>query len=84
MDNDFSFLIFIFMIISAGVGGVIGILKGRLAFGIILGFLLGPIGWLVTSCFSDASRKCPACLGRVPEGASKCRHCGSDLPLGGF
>jgi len=26
-------------------------------------------------------RKCPKCLGEVPSGATKCKHCGSKLPL---
>lgn len=67
---------------SSIIGGLIGILRGRGVDGIVLGLLVGPIGWLLIWLGPDKRRKCPACLGVVPEGARKCCHCASDLTAG--
>jgi hypothetical protein len=65
-----------------GVGYVLGkYAKGRPEMGAILGFLLGPIGWLLTIAFDDARKRCPACRGVLIAGATKCRHCGTSLVL---
>ena len=61
--------------------------------GALLGFLLGPIGLLITlvsstdqaqldsaSLASGLNRKCPFCAELVRAEAKKCRHCGSELP----
>jgi hypothetical protein len=49
--------------------------------GFIVSFLLGPLGWLIVAMRPDTRRKCSQCLGVVPERATKCMHCGSDLPI---
>jgi hypothetical protein len=76
--NGNAFLIL--WIVSAAIGGLIGLIRNRVALGIILGLLLGPLGWLLVLLFTKAGRKCPACLAVVPQLATKCCHCGSDLP----
>ena len=42
-------------------------------------FFAHPSGWLITLLLSPEGRKCPQCLGVVPETAVRCRHCGSEL-----
>jgi len=59
------------------IGWGIGRPRGRDAFGFLMGALLGPIGWIITLCMPRSGRKCPACLGVVPEAAIRCCHCGS-------
>ena len=72
-------LILFWLIIGPVIGFAIGRARGRPEFGVALGLLVGPIGWLLLVLAPDARRKCPMCLGPVPEAARKCRHCGSDL-----
>lgn len=62
------------------IGLGIGRTRGRGGDGFLLGFLLGPIGWLVILLLERHGRKCPECLGIVPEAAIRCRHCGIVLP----
>lgn len=66
-------------IFSAWIGGVIGAYRGRAGEGRIFGLLLGPFGWLLTSLLPEGGKKCPECLGVVPELARRCKHCGSEL-----
>lgn len=67
---------------GAVVGFFIGKAKGDEKAGALLGLLLGPLGWLVGLFFiKDRSRKCPDCLGSVPDAATKCRHCGAALSV---
>lgn len=67
--------------ISGVIGGLLGhALKDRPNAGVLLGLLLGPIGWLAVFALKDNLRKCPSCLGRVENDATTCRHCRADLP----
>lgn len=66
-------------IVVALIGYAIGKSKGRPGAGFVWGLLLGPIGWLVILVAGDFRRKCPECLGAVPDGARRCGHCGVDL-----
>lgn len=63
------------------IGWAIGKTKGRSSFGLVLGLLVGPIGWLIVMLLPAEGRKCPFCLSTVPEGAVICRHCRCDLPM---
>jgi hypothetical protein len=53
---------------------------------------VGPVGWFIFCLLvwiiafpyylvvrSQLRKKCPQCLGVVPDGARKCMHCGGDL-----
>jgi hypothetical protein len=66
--------------ISSLIGGLIGQGRGRQADGALVGFLLGPIGWVIALALADLRAKCPLCGGVIVEGMQKCRNCGSDLP----
>jgi hypothetical protein len=66
-------------IICVLLGGFIGGFRGRRSFGAFLGFLLGPLGWVIILCMSDCRKKCQYCGGSVPDCVRKCMHCGSDL-----
>ena len=61
------------------IGAAIGSTKQNAGMGLILGMFLGPIGWLIVLLLPGHGRKCPECLGEVPQGASRCKHCGSKL-----
>jgi hypothetical protein len=54
--------------------------KGQLLAGILLGFLLGPIGFLVVALMSGDRLPCPYCKELVIPGALLCPHCRSQLP----
>ena len=52
---------------------------GRLANGVLLGVLLGPLGWVFVMCQGQGGPKCPKCFKAVPAQVTKCCHCGSTL-----
>ena len=79
-DTGVVLIVFLVVVVNPLVGYAIGERKGNVATGIILGLLLGPIGWLVTAmCFSNL-RKCPFCSEDIKPDAKICRYCGRDLP----
>jgi|HubBroStandDraft_6_1064221.scaffolds.fasta_scaffold910398_1 hypothetical protein len=79
-DTGVVLIVFWVVVVNPLVGCAIGERKGNVATGIILGLLLGPIGWLVTAmCFSNL-RKCPFCSEDIKPDAKVCRYCGRDLP----
>jgi hypothetical protein len=63
------------------VGCALGSCRQRAFDGFILGVLLGPIGWVLILLLDHRGRKCPACLGVVPQQARRCQHCGDELPV---
>lgn len=70
--------------VLGGIGYGCGSTKGRGPLGFLLGFLLGPLGWIIVLLLphqdaDQATYQCPECTGRVPTIARKCMHCGSDL-----
>jgi hypothetical protein len=75
MDSSLSFLIF--PAIMGMIGFVIGNIRGRALFGLVLGLLLGPIGWLIVLCFSNAGFVCDACRKPIDEHARICPYCRS-------
>jgi len=79
--DELSAVFWIWLILGPLIGAAIGQKKGRAGAGFFFGLLLGPIGWLIVAVGPDitSGRMCPACKGKVPEGATKCMHCGSDL-----
>lgn len=64
---------------GAVVGWLIGESRGDARTGALLGGLLGVIGWLIILLRPHNRRKCPACLSAVPDGATRCRHCGGTV-----
>jgi len=67
------------LLLSAAIGLAIGQSKGRPVAGLIWGFLVGPLGWLLVAIGPNMKPKCPHCGGEIVEGASKCKNCGSDI-----
>ncbi len=66
-------------ILGGLIGALIGKFKGRVALGLFLGVLFGPIGWIIVALLSNERPKCPECGGIVVEGARKCKNCGTVL-----
>ncbi len=73
-----TFLI-VMLMLNALVGAAIGQKKNRLVAGLVFGFLLGPIGWLVIALGPDMGPKCPECGGPIVKGAKRCKNCGAIL-----
>jgi len=71
---DFA-AIFIWIVVCAIIGGVIGASRNNVGSGVIWGALLGPIGWILVF-FLDQRDKCTECRGPIPDGATRCQHCG--------
>jgi len=71
--------IVIWIIIGILVGALIGQSKGRVSARTFFGFLLGPIGWLITAIGPNKKPKCLFCGGEIVEGAIKCKNCCSKL-----
>lgn len=78
-DSIFRLWLLLGIAIGALVGAAIGQAKGRVGAGLFFGLLLGPIGWLIIAVGPSNKRKCPDCLGTVPDAATKCMHCGAAL-----
>ncbi len=67
----------IWLIIGTLIGALIGQSKGRTGAGAFMGFLLGPIGWLVIALGPSRKPTCPECGGEIVPGARRCKNCGS-------
>ena len=71
--------LFAWVVLFPLIGAAIGQTRNNAVIGGLLGLLFGPLGCLL-ALVDDKRAQCPECLGRVPFGARKCRHCGSDIP----
>ena len=72
--------VLVWTLVLGGIGWIIGNLKNQARAGFWLGVLFGPLGWLITALIPEnPKRRCKYCLKGVPEGATKCWHCGSTL-----
>lgn len=69
-------IVWVFMCV---IGFLIGRTRGKGPEGLGLAFLLGPLGWLIVLCLTDARRKCASCKGVVPVDAKVCMHCRAEL-----
>jgi hypothetical protein len=67
-------------LVSGVIGGVLGERKDRRGEGVVLGILLGPIGWLAMLCGKDERRTCYACAEPIKNAAKFCPHCGRQQP----
>jgi hypothetical protein len=72
-------VLLLWCVIGGLVGAAIGQKKGRPGEAFLLGFILGPIGWLLVATGPSSGPKCPHCGGAVEAGYSACRHCGREL-----
>lgn len=58
------------------IGGFLGYaMKDRLAEGILLAVLLGPIGWIIIVLTPAALKSCPHCAAPIPAGTHICQDC---------
>ena len=69
----------VFGIIGAGIAKTF---RGRELAGMLLGFFMGPLGWLCIFALGDDRLKCPECGGVVPQGAKRCKSCGVYFVIG--
>jgi hypothetical protein len=62
------------------IGYAVGQSKGKAAEGLLLGLILGPLGWLVLILlYPGTGLKCPHCGGSVEAGYGVCRHCAREF-----
>jgi hypothetical protein len=71
-------------IISAFFTGIVGYFigerRGRAYDGSILGFCLGPLGWIIVLVMEDKRSKCPHCASPIlAASATVCARCARDL-----
>lgn len=64
-----GFWIGLFWLLSLGVGLAAGYTRGRPGLGLLLAFVLGPIGWCVLMCVPSARPACPNCRAKQTEKA---------------
>lgn len=66
--------------VSAVIGGLIAqLLNGRAGSGLLLGLLLGPLGWVIVFFLEDKRKRCPACRSVIDGQATVCPHCATPL-----
>ncbi len=75
-DNLFLFGLILGAAICGAIGYTIGQSRGRGPDGLGLGLFLGPIGCIIAALLPEKGLHCPECLGVVPRGARRCKHCG--------
>jgi len=61
------------------IGGAVGFSRGRLKFGLLLGFVLGPLVFFVMRAVESHLIECPECSRMIQRTARRCRHCGANL-----
>ena len=80
----------VWLVLGPLVGYAIGKPKGREGYGLVLGFLLGFIGWIIVAVmepvagYSDIGtqgprRTCPYCAEKIQPAAVVCRYCGAEV-----
>jgi len=67
------------VVVSLGIGGLIGDkFRGQKRVGTLLGFF-GPIGWLLVLLVDDKRQRCPECRSPLIHGARRCAKCGAQI-----
>ena len=67
-------------LINTLVGYFIGERRNRAYDGSILGFCLGPLGWIIVLVMADKRSKCPHCASPIlAAAATVCARCARDL-----
>jgi hypothetical protein len=80
MDMTDIILWIIGALIATLVGYFLGQQRGRAYDGSILGFCLGPLGWIIVLVMADKRSKCPHCASPIlAESATVCARCARDL-----
>jgi hypothetical protein len=65
---------------AGALGGlVIGVAKRRVAYAVVLGAVLGPLGWVIAALSAGRCRACPACAAQIPLNAKFCPKCGVSI-----
>lgn len=72
------YLLLISLIGAAG-GLFLGQSRNRTITGLVLGALLGPMGWIVIALGPDRRRKCVYCHGALRTNETRCEKCGYDV-----
>ncbi len=75
----YELIITAWLVVGGVVGAAVGWWRNRLWAGLMLGALLGPIGWLITAGLRARFIECPACSRAVRVQAAVCGHCGASL-----
>src|SRR5437773_11768956 len=79
MDDSFLAILVVIGWVACGlVGQLIARTRGARE-GFTISVLLGPLGWLLVALRPDTRTKCSQCFGVVPQFATKCMHCGSQI-----
>ncbi len=77
-DMNLKFLLIMFLA-NGLIGALVGQKKNRIEAGLLFGFLLGPLGWLLVALGPNHGPKCPECGGDIVENARRCKNCGVEL-----
>ena len=64
---------------GALIGTAVGFARDRLLRGLVLGALLGPIGWYLVARSRSAQVECPGCSRLISARALVCPQCGTNV-----
>lgn len=77
MSNEQILVVLIFyVIVSTSIGAWVGSWRGRPGAGLFLGFVAGPIGWLIVVAAPTAAPLCAECHHPTTSDAKVCGACG--------